>query len=80
MAELMQVTEGDGYAVLALQEGYRGDLEGGGALGDSAAYSEVVADEVKFLDRPAGSEREAGGEELADFGDVTGLPDDDIPF
>ena len=42
MAELMQVTEGDGYAVLALQDGYRGQLEDGGSLGDSAAYSEVV--------------------------------------
>jgi hypothetical protein len=49
MAELMQVTEGDGYAVLALQEGYRGDLEGGGGLGDSAAYSEVVADEAQSV-------------------------------
>ena len=48
-AELMQVTEGDGYAVLALQEGYRGDLEGGGGLGDSAAYSEVVADEAQSV-------------------------------
>lgn len=42
LADYMQVTEGDGYAVLALQEGYRGDLEGGGSLGDSAAYAEVV--------------------------------------
>ena len=50
MAELMQVTEGDGYAVLALQEGYRGELEGGGSLGDSAAYSEVVeSDEAQSL-------------------------------
>ncbi|HEY8394123.1 MAG TPA: single-stranded DNA-binding protein [Thermaerobacter sp.] len=48
--------------------------------GQRRRVAEVVADEVKFLDRPAGSEREAGGEELADFGDVTGLPDDDIPF
>ena len=45
MAELMQVTEGDGYAVLALQDGYRGQLEDGGSLGDSAAYSEVVESE-----------------------------------
>lgn len=49
MADLMQVTEGDGYAVLALQEGYRGELEGGGSLGDSAAYSEVVADEAQSV-------------------------------
>ena len=35
LAEFMQVTEGDGYAVLALQDGYRGELEGGGSLGDS---------------------------------------------
>ena len=50
MAEFMQVTEGDGYAVLALQDGYRGELEGGGSLGDSAAYSEVVeSDEAQSL-------------------------------
>lgn len=50
VAELMQVTEGDGYAVLALQEDYRGELEGGGSLGDSAAYSEVVeSDEAQSV-------------------------------
>ncbi len=50
LAEFMQVTEGDGYAVLALQDGYRGELEGGGSLGDSAAYSEVVeSDEAQSL-------------------------------
>ncbi|HEU4336280.1 MAG TPA: DUF3352 domain-containing protein [Nocardioides sp.] len=50
MAELMQVTEGDGYAVLALQDGYRGELEDGGGLGDSAAYSEVVeSDEAQTV-------------------------------
>ena len=50
MAELMQVTEGDGYAVLALQDGYRGQLEDGGSLGDSAAYSEVVeSDEAQTV-------------------------------
>jgi hypothetical protein len=42
MAELLQVTEGNGYAVLALQDDYRSDLEGTGSLGDSATYSEVV--------------------------------------
>ena len=50
MADLMQVTEGDGYAVLALQDGYRGQLEDGGGLGDSAAYSEVVeSDEAQTV-------------------------------
>jgi len=48
--------------------------------GQRRRVAEVVADEVKFLDRPGGAEREPGGDELADFGDVTGLPDDDIPF
>ena len=49
-AELLQVTEGDGYAVLALAEDYRSALEGGGSLGDSAAYSEVVeADEAQSV-------------------------------
>ena len=41
-AELMRVTEGDGYAVLALQDDYRGKLESSGDLGDSADYSDVV--------------------------------------
>lgn len=54
LADYLQVTEGDGYAVLALQEGYRGDLEEGGSLGDSAAYAEVVevdeAQSVLFVD------------------------------
>ena len=48
--------------------------------GQRRRVAEVVADEVKFLDRPGGAERELDGDELADFGDVTGLPDDDIPF
>ena len=42
MAELMQVTEGDGYAVLALQDDYRGKLESGGDLSDSDDYKKVV--------------------------------------
>jgi hypothetical protein len=41
-AEFMQVTEGDGYAVLALQEDYRGKLETGGDLGGTDDYAEVV--------------------------------------
>lgn len=50
MAELLQVTEGDGYAVLALQDDYRSALEGTGSLGDSATYSEVVeADEAQSV-------------------------------
>ncbi|WP_374456667.1 DUF3352 domain-containing protein [Nocardioides sp.] len=42
MAEFMKVTEGDGYAVLALQDDYRGKLESGGDLGDSDDYKKVV--------------------------------------
>ncbi|KQV73471.1 hypothetical protein ASC64_18705 [Nocardioides sp. Root122] len=42
MAELMQVTEGDGYAVLALQDDYRSKLESAGDLGDSEDYEKVV--------------------------------------
>jgi hypothetical protein len=50
MAEFMQVSEGDGYAVLALQDDYRSALEGKGSLGDSATYSEVVeADEAQSV-------------------------------
>lgn len=41
-AEYLEVTEGDGYAVLALADDYRSALEDGGSLGDSATYSEVV--------------------------------------
>jgi hypothetical protein len=42
MAEFMKVTEGDGYAVLALQDDYRSRLESGGDLGDSDAYEKVI--------------------------------------
>jgi hypothetical protein len=42
MAEFMQVTEGDGYAVLALQDDYRGTLESGGDLGGTDDYAKVV--------------------------------------
>lgn len=42
MADFMKVTEGDGYAVLALQDDYRGKLESGGDLGDSDDYTKVV--------------------------------------
>lgn len=50
MAEFMEVSEGDGHAVLALQDDYRSALESGGSLGDSATYSEVVeADEAQSV-------------------------------
>ena len=42
-AEFMEVTEGDGFAVLGLQEDFRSDLESAGGLGDTSAYQEVVA-------------------------------------
>jgi hypothetical protein len=42
VAEFMQVTEGDGYAVLALQDDYRTELEGGGDLGGSEDFSKVL--------------------------------------
>jgi hypothetical protein len=42
MAEFMKVTEGDGFAVLALQDDYRGKLEAGGDLGGTDDYSGVV--------------------------------------
>ena len=92
MAEFMQVTEGDGYAVLALQDGYRGELEGGGSLGDSAAYSEVVeSDEAQsvlfvnfnadddWLVRLTGDSPEVSKnlEPLSAFG-VSGWVDDDV--
>lgn len=43
-AEFMKVSEGDGFAVLALQDDYRGTLEGGGDLGGSDDYAKVVED------------------------------------
>lgn len=91
-AELLQVSEGDGYAVLALQDDYRGDLEGGGSLGDSATYSEVVeaeeAQSVLFVNFNADDDwlvRLAGDspdvsenlEPLAALG-VSGWVDDDV--
>jgi hypothetical protein len=49
-AELMKVTEGDGYAVLSPQDDYRGKLESGGDLGDSDDYSKVVeSDEAQTV-------------------------------
>jgi len=42
LAEYMQVTEGDGTAVLALQDDYRGKLEAGGDLGASDDYAKVI--------------------------------------
>ena len=45
MAEFMKVSEGDGYAVVALQDAYRSDLESGGGLGSSADYGTVVEDD-----------------------------------
>lgn len=42
MAPYLEVTDGDGYAVLGLQEDYRSELESEGSLGDSAVYREVV--------------------------------------
>jgi hypothetical protein len=49
-AEFLQVSEGDGYAVLALADDYRTALEGGGSLGDNATYSDVVdADEAQSV-------------------------------
>ena len=38
----LEVTEGDGYAVIALQDGYRTELESGGDLGGRDSYSKVV--------------------------------------
>ena len=90
-AEFMQVTEGDGYAVLALADGYRGTLEDGKGLGDSAAYSDVVAPEAQtvlfvnfnadddWLVRLTGDSPEASKnlEPLAAFG-VSGWVDDEV--
>ena len=42
IAPYLEVTEADGHAVIALNDDYRGELESGGSLGDTAAYQEVV--------------------------------------
>ncbi len=42
VAEFLEVSEGDGYAVLALQDAYRTTLEGGGDLGGSDDYTKVI--------------------------------------
>lgn len=41
-AEFLEVTEGDGFAVLALQDDYRSKLESGGDLGGTDDYAKVV--------------------------------------
>lgn len=41
-AEFLEVSQGDGYAVLTLQDDYRGKLESGGDLGGSDDYAKVV--------------------------------------
>ncbi|MCF6377354.1 DUF3352 domain-containing protein [Nocardioides KLBMP 9356] len=41
-AEFLKVSEGDGYAVIALSDDYRSTLESGGDLAGSDDYSEVV--------------------------------------
>ena len=45
MAEFMKVSEGDGYAVIALKDDYRSALESEGDLGDSDDYGKVVEDD-----------------------------------
>ena len=41
-AEFLQVTEGDGYAVIALSDDYRGTLESGGDLAGTDDYAKVT--------------------------------------
>lgn len=45
-APYLEVTEGDGYAVLATNDEYKAALEAGGSLGDTAAYGEVIEDDA----------------------------------
>ena len=45
VAPYLEVTEGDGFAVLGLQEEYRTALESEGSLADSEAYQEVIEDD-----------------------------------
>ena len=50
VAPYLEVTKGaDGVAVLALQDGYRTALEGGGDLGGTDDYSAVIADDAQSV-------------------------------
>lgn len=48
-AEYLTVTEGDGDAVIALQDDYRSKLEAGGDLGGSEDYSSVIDDDAQTV-------------------------------
>jgi hypothetical protein len=89
--QYLQVTEGDGYAVLALQDDYRSSLESDSGLGGTATYGDVIdgdAQTVFFVDfdadddwlvRLAEDDPEVSEnlEPLAAFG-VSGWVDDDV--
>lgn len=91
VAEYLQVTEGDGYAVLALQDDYRTALESESGLGGSEVYSSVIDDEAQtvmfvnfdadddWLVRVAGEDPELSEnlEPLSSFG-VSGWVDEDV--
>ena len=49
VAPYLEVQEGDGFAVLGLQEDYRTDLESEGSLGDNATFGEVIDDGAQSL-------------------------------
>lgn len=49
VAEYLQVSEGDGYAVLALQDDYRSTLETESGLGGSDVYSDVIDGEAQTV-------------------------------
>ncbi|NYE38465.1 hypothetical protein F4692_003613 [Nocardioides cavernae] len=91
VAEYLEVTEGDGYAVLALQDDYRTSLESDSGLGGSEVYSNVIdgdAQSVLFVNfdadddwlvRLAGDDPEVAEnlEPLSSFG-VSGWVDDEV--
>lgn len=45
-APFLEVTEGDGYAVIGTNEEYTATLASGGKLGDTEAYDEVIEDDA----------------------------------
>lgn len=91
VAEYLQVTEGDGYAVLALQDDYRTALESESGLGGSDVYTDVIdgdAQTVMFVNfdadddwlvRLAGEDPEISEnlEPLSSFG-ISGWVDGDV--
>lgn len=49
VAPFLEVTEGDGHAVLGTNDDYRATLASGGNLGETEAYAEVIEDDASSV-------------------------------